>query len=77
MKGGINMSFDTGILITKECKKNRINLVEVNLSSGYKNTIGHYKTAEQALKALEEKEVELAGDGVGYEAVFIKGFRKV
>ena len=71
------MSFDVGILITNESKRKRINLVEVNLSSGYKSTVGHYKTAEEALKALEEKEIELAGEGVGYEAVFVEGFRSL
>ena len=62
------MSIDIGILINNEVKKHRINLVEVGLSNDYKNTIGHYKTAEEALVALEE-------NGVAYEAIFVKGFK--
>ena len=59
------MSYDIGILITKE--KKRINLVEICLSSGYKKTIGHFKTAEEALAKIEE-------DDLSYEGIIVKGF---
>ena len=68
------MSFDVGIMISNEKKRKRGNLVEVNLSSGWHKTIGHYKTTEKALKALEKKIEELNAEGVNYEAVFVKGF---
>jgi len=68
------MSIDVGIMITKEKNRNRINLVEVSLSSGYKQTKGHYKTAEEALKALQNLQEEMYEYSGGYEQIIIKGF---
>lgn len=68
------MSVDVGIMITKEKKRNRINLVEIGLSNGYKQTKGHYKTAEEALKALQDLQEEMSVYSGGYEQIVIKGF---
>jgi hypothetical protein len=68
------MSIDVGIIITKEKKRNRINLVEIGLSNGYKETKGHYKTAEEALSALQKIQEEMYEYSSGYEQIIIKGF---
>lgn len=69
------MSGDIGIVIEKNNKF--VNLVEVNLSSGYKNILGRYKTAEDALISLQKKIEKNKKEhfGATYEEILLKGWK--
>ena len=51
-------------------------MVEVCLSTGSKHTVGHFKTAGEALAWIEERDEGDEFGGGSYEAVFVKGFSR-
>ena len=66
------MSYDVGILIRKNHKSNKIELVEFSCSDDKDvNKIGDYDTAEKALSYLESN----LNDNP-YESISVDGFNK-
>ena len=68
------MSYDVGVIIKKN--KNKVNLVDVNLSTGSMELLGTYENADKALEALQKNIKRMNKIGFEYEGVFVEGFEK-
>ena len=69
-----DMSYDVGVIIKKN--KNKVNLVDVNLSTGSMELLGTYENADKALEALQKNIKRMNKIGFEYEGVFVEGFEK-